>query len=363
MYVKNPNPIQFSEEESLHIDEIVEDYKNILSKFAKSTTNRPIGSKKIKTWKVPIQRFGNKEPSDYTIVLKTTTKKDPPYFFSVWKGLHSPSTKTITLWATANRTKKFIGNLWNNPDYKTQRREEINFFLTTLLHEMAHAKDPIGRMGTSGLKKALKGTSETVSGWTLYINDAERKEIRAHLVEWELFVKDIFDQLNDPSLDDSKKMKLEENLYHLLVDGNASDLDEFLGGDKWYQALKIPYYLAQKYKGYKNFSKLEDDALEKYIDFFTKKYKKKYKKKPTNKMIEGWKKQREKNYLDMLDAIYNLFVKYGLTDPYTYNRWRSENQEEDRFRYLRDLRIRTLLRSEKVIIRSLNERFSSLSSS
>lgn len=361
--LNNPNPIQFSEDEQKHIDTITNDYIDILTKFAKSKARANIGSKTIKEWNIPILRFGNKEPTPYKVILKTTTKQDPHYFFSVWKGLHSPSKKEITLWSSGNVKKSDVGKYFIAPRNARLAQNEIEFFLTTLLHEMAHAKDPIGKMGTSGLSQALKDKSEKVDGWTLYINDAERKEIRAHLVEWELFIKNLAKRFREPK-DDWEKKELSRDLYYLLIKGDSETLDKFLTGEVSYLTIKLPYPLQAKFNAYKDFAKLEDEALDKYIDFFTKKYKKKYKKKPSKKTINRWKKQRESNYTDMLDAIYGLFVKYGLTNPYQYMLWRSSKKGRykrlERIDQLREKRSMVLLKRDKIVIQSLMTRFENL---
>ena len=362
--LNNPNPIQFSEEEQKHIETITNDYIDILTKFAKSTARREIGSKKIKEWNIPILRFGNKEPTPYKVILKTTTTKDPHYFFSVWKGLHSPREKEITLWGSGNVYKDLVGKDFLDSKNEEIAQREIEFFLTTLLHEMAHAKDPIGKMGTSGLSTALKDKSKNVSGWTLYINDAERSEIRAHLVEWELFIKNLAKRFREPKSYYDKK-ELPRDLYYLLIRGDSETLDKFLTGKETYLAIELPRYLKEKFNAYKNFSKLEDEALDKYIDFFTKKHKKKYKKKPSKKTINRWKKQRESNYTDMLDAIYGLFVKYGLTNPYQYYLWRALGKKGrykrlERIDELREKRSMVLLKRDKSVIQSLMKRFENL---
>lgn len=362
--LSNPNPIQFSEDEQKHIDIITNDYIDILTRMAKSKSRGDIGNKKIKEWNIPILRFGNKEPTLYKVILKTTIEKDPHYLFSVWKGLRSARKKEITLWSSGNVNKADVGKGFVDPQNKKEAQREIEFFLTTLLHEMAHAKDPMGKMGTKDLKEKLRDKSEKVSGSTFYINDAERSEIRAHLVEWELFIKNLAKRFREPE-DDWDEKELPRDLYYLLIKGDSEKLDNFLTGKESYLTIHLPHHLVSKFNAYKNFLTLEDEVLEEYIDFYIKRYKKKYKKKPSKKMINRWKKQRESNYTDMLDAIYGLFVKYGLTNPYQYMLWRSKGKKGRyerlaRIDELREKRAGILPKRDKIVIYSLMNRFQNM---
>ena len=371
-YKENPNPIQFTEEESREIDQITQDYIKIIAKMAKSKARGNIGSKKIKTWNIDILRFGDAKPTSYNVVLKTTTKeKYPLVLWSVWKGSHNRRKRTITLWSSGNVRKKDVGDGFLSSE--RLQRQEVNAFLTTLLHEMAHAKDPMGFGGTSGLQKRMKGVSDKVSGWKLYVNDAERKEIRAHLVEWENFVRDIAEKLSlNPTGDRSKPYA---NAAQQLFDIFIEPKDKYKSFTSYLQSsihrpsysdIAVPYYLSEKFKAYKAFTQLEDEALERYIDYYTTKYKNKGKN-PNKRQIAQWKKLREENYTDMVNAIYKMFVDYGLVSPVTYNQLLNEYRTDDelkkqeRLDYLSLMRARTLLKRDKIVLSSLMERFKDLS--
>ena len=369
--IKNPNPIQFTEEESQEIDQITQDYIKIIKKMAKSKAKGDIGSKKVKTWNIDILRFGDAKPTSYNVELKTTTKeKVPLVLWSVWKGKHDRGKRTITLWSSGNVRKKDVGDAFLSSE--RLRREEINASLTTLLHEMAHAKDPIGFGGTSGLQKRMKGVSDKVSGWKLYVNDAERKEIRAHLVEWENFVKDIADKVSlNPTGDrDKPYSNAVMQLYDIFIDPKYKNMfTRYLKNmlpSSYDSDIAVPRYLSEKFIAYEKFTELEDEALDRYIDYYVDKYKRKGLK-PSKRQIEQWKKLRENNYTDMVNAIYKMFVDYGLVSPMTYIEWLNEFKSSDELQkqkrrdYLSLMRARMLFKRDKIVLSSLMERFKDLS--
>jgi hypothetical protein len=281
--IKNPNPIKLNADEQKALDTISEKlWKKIFSK-AWVNSNKIVGNNVIFDEKVMITAFGQKP----RLVRINVRGKKKRYNRNTWSGFGFTSglIRTSTSRSTGEITRQEISiNLNGYAEKYTfaelYKNDPFKFFigyigfLSTIRHEIIHAKDPVAQNATG------YGTS-TVSkkfGHMHYVNDPARLEIRSHMGEWDLLFSEIQNIIKNKDKDDYHKEVYSHLKYLLCVfqhnfrnsDDKAKNLFTFLTPNNPNIKPFVPKELRNRLRLYYEFSSISDAEARKSAKLYEK---------------------------------------------------------------------------------------------
>ncbi len=389
MYEKNPNPIRLNASEQEVFDEAVSHIENLIFGDWK-TLKGQIGTKVLFEKELTIDAFKKKQKGKLIIKGKKGRWNRGKELFGYVTGLQSEENNVLLIEVFVNgfaEKKSFYEAYENNPFDFWYSLTDLK---VTMRHEFIHAKDPNLSIGT--------GTILRKYGWLHYVNDPARTEFQAHMAEWYQVTSEIQHVMKNNNKSEfyrevygslqrrlCKYRKEDDELdFHSLIegflktDGHDSGLipiksykltnnKEMIGSSrrKFIGALRNYEYWAHKqlwkpkYEAQMADWWLKNRAFKKGKTAQRPK-KPKEKKKLTKSEKEQIFRKLKNNYTDMVSLIFSHFKKKGILDICKATHPKRDTSLSKRKDELLSKREYTILRSEKVIIRSLNHRFRSL---
>ena len=392
MYEKNPNPIKLNKDEQEVFDEAISHIENLI--FGKWKTSRGKINTEIlfdKEFKIDtfIKKGRKKRFETARLIIKGT--KEASYksssLFGKVTGLitenHKGVDSFIQIFVNGFAPKKSFSEAYRLLPIDYWR--SLTDLKITIRHELIHAKDPSLSVGTGDLLSEY--------GWLHYVNDPARTEFQADMGEWDQlttelqdivknkekndFYKEVYEWITesfcetvkkDGTLDFSKFIdEFLDDRFWMIIPINKDNLKSnkemidtsqgtFEGALKKYEYWASRDLWAPKYEEQMNKWWLKNRAFKK--GKIAKRPKKpKQKKKLSQSEKDQLFRKLQNNYTDMLSTIYSLFKKKGLLDICLDTNKTDKKKRMDELRSKRDY---SLLRLEKVVIRSLKDRFRSL---
>ena len=313
--IQNPNPIKLNATEQKAMDQIAENlWKKIFSK-SWANSSAMVNNVLIFDETVMLTKFGEK-PRPLRINVRGRKKRYNKYRHNGF-GFTGGRLVTTTTWQgklvkeeleidlNGYAKKDSFSKMYRNDPY--QFFIDYTGFLTTIRHELIHAKDPlaVAGYGTGSIQKRY--------GHLQYVNDPARLEIRSAMGEWDILLSEIQNIIKNKDKDEYHR-KVYTPIEYLLcmlqddfakAEDKAQALFKFLttkefDGVPLFGTGKItpfvPKELGNRLKLYHDFWSVSDREAKKVTRAYERDLAKEWKKKHDEKM-KIWKElqQMKKN--------------------------------------------------------------------